>query len=90
MTLAPGDRVGQYSVIRCIGTGGVGTVYEVRHVVLGVDRALKLLHTTDPVAVERLLEEGRIQARLRHENLVGVLDTLTHHHQAGLVLEHAL
>ena len=87
MILQQGSRVGQYEVTRRIGVGGAGTVYEVRHVVLGVDRALKLLHTTFPMAVERLLEEGRIQAQIRHPNVVRVLDTLAVGNQAGLVME---
>ena len=37
----PNDTIGVYRVIRAIGEGGMGAVYEVEHTQLGVHYALK-------------------------------------------------
>ena len=39
--LKPGLVIGSYRVIRQLGAGGMGAVYEVEHVTLGVHYALK-------------------------------------------------
>ena len=39
--LNPGFVVGSYRIIRELGKGGMGAVYEVEHVTLGVHYALK-------------------------------------------------
>lgn len=76
--LKPGDVIGKYLVIRCLGIGGMGEVHLVRHQQLNAYRALKLLRTegmTDnPVFVERFLREARIASRIQHPNTVSVLD----------------
>lgn len=75
--LKPDDHIGAYRVIRPLGKGGMGDVYEVVHVKLGVHYALKTF-TLDSGHVrllkERFLAEGRVLARLRHPNLVRVFD----------------
>lgn len=75
----PGRLVGPYRIVRLIGRGGAGTVYEVEHVQLGVRYAMKTF-TYDPAAAnltylrEKFLEEGKLLARLRHPNLTRVFD----------------
>ena len=39
--LKPGFIVGSYRIVRALGEGGMGAVYEVEHVTLGVRYALK-------------------------------------------------
>ena len=39
--MEPGDTIGAYKIIRALGKGGMGTVYEVEHTALGVHYALK-------------------------------------------------
>ena len=71
------DKIGPYSVVRKLGQGGMGAVYEVVHLKLGVHYALKtfvLDHGHVKLLKERFLAEGRILARLRHPNLVRVFD----------------
>ena len=76
-TLKPNDQIGAYRIIRHLGKGGMGAVYEVVHTKLGVHYALKtftLDHGHVKLLKERFLAEGRILARLRHPNLVRVFD----------------
>ncbi len=70
-----------------LGSGGHATVYQVRHVDLGVVRALKVLHTADVVLRSRLLTEGRILAQLDHPNVVGVYDVFSLEGSPALVME---
>ena len=77
MVLQPNDSIGAYRIIRPLGKGGMGAVYEVVHTKLGVHYALKtftLDHGHVKLLKERFLAEGRILARLRHPNLVRVFD----------------
>ncbi len=77
MTLRPGETIGSYRVVRPLGKGGMGAVYEVEHVELGVRYALKVF-VRDHGDVEslraRFRTEGKALARLRHPNLVRVYD----------------
>ena len=77
MRLAPGETVGSYRLIRLIGQGGMGEVYEAEHTGLRKRMALKVF-TADGAKAEflrkRFLAEGRILARLDHPRLVKVHD----------------
>ena len=67
----------KYEVIRQLGRVGVGVVYQVRHVALDMILALKVLPRAlmeNPEMVTRFYREARILARLRHPNIVRVLD----------------
>ena len=68
---------GAYRVVRQLGRGGMGEVYEVEHPQLGVHYALKAFAREavgdDPLRV-RFLAEGRLLARLDHPRLVRVHD----------------
>ena len=68
---------GIYRVIRLLGRGGMGEVYEVEHPQLGVHYALKAFarEAADADALRaRFLAEGRLLARLDHPRLVRVHD----------------
>ena len=69
MTLAIGQVIDRYTVEGDIGEGGVATVYRVRHNTLGSLHALKVLHFHNPSIRERLVQEGRVQATLKHANV---------------------
>lgn len=71
------SRIGPYRIVRLLGQGGMGAVYEVVHEKLGTRSALKaftLDHGYVQLLKERFLAEGRILARLHHRNLVHVFD----------------
>ena len=78
---------GRFTVLGVIGEGGIATVYRVRHTSLQSDHALKLLHLQKGDTTRRLLIEGRIQARLRHPNVVAVTDVVDVDGATGLVME---
>ena len=84
----PGDFVGRFRIERLLGEGGIAEVYQVRHRQLGTVHALKLLTLHRPEQRARLLQEGQIQAQLRHPNLVAVTDVVDDDGQIGLVMEY--
>ncbi len=72
-----GRRIAGYRVVRELGRGGMGTVYEAVH--MGLDRpvALKVLGThaaPDSSARRRFLNEARTAAALHHTHIVPVFD----------------
>jgi tRNA A-37 threonylcarbamoyl transferase component Bud32 len=75
--LAPGDRVGDYVVHAALASGGYGAVYSVEHTLLGVARALKVLHSelfTTRAAVLRFEREVEVIRRIRHPHVVDLHD----------------
>ncbi len=86
--LASGDRVAERYVVESLaGRGGMAVVYRVQHAQLGSTHALKLLAMKGKALSWRLEQEGRIQARLRHPNILQVTDLVEHDGQIGLVME---
>ena len=79
--LEPGGMIDKYCVERCLGVGGMGAVYLVRHTQLKTMRALKLLHpdieADDPEYRERFIREAQFAARIQHPNIVAVMDVET-------------
>ena len=72
-----GETVGSYRIVRRIGVGGMGEVYEVEHLALGTRYALKtfVLESGDAAFLrERFLAEGRALARIEHPNVARVFD----------------
>jgi len=86
--LEPGHIVEKYEVVRTLGEGGMAVVYLVRHTTLETLHALKVLTVTGKSLRERLVDEGRVQARLQHPNIVRVLDVVDVDGQPGLVMDY--
>jgi serine/threonine-protein kinase len=74
--LEAGDAVERYVVERLLGEGGMADVYRVRHRTLQSPMALKVLRVNARSIQERLVQEGKLQAQLRHPNIVEVRDVL--------------
>ncbi|MES2570928.1 MAG: protein kinase, partial [Verrucomicrobiota bacterium] len=68
---------GGYRVLRLLGKGGMGAVYEAEQRSTGRRLALKVLgHTLDnPEMRQRFLREGQLAAAIRHPNSVTVFST---------------
>jgi hypothetical protein len=74
-----GRHIGDWSVTRELGRGGMGAVYLAEHDVTHEKVAMKELLITaaaDPVAVKRFLQEGEVMRRLGHPNIVAVRDII--------------
>lgn len=73
----PGQRFGPYVIVRPLGKGGMGQVYEAEEAESGRRVALKLLSRGlgDDEERERFLREGRLAASLSHPNCVYVFGT---------------
>ncbi len=70
------ETIGGYRLLRVLGAGGMGMVYEAEHVATGRRVALKLItadHAGDATAVERFRQEGRLAAMIAHPRCVFVL-----------------
>lgn len=72
---SPGDiLVERYRLEAVVGEGGMGIVWAATQLATGRRVALKTLRRNSDDDVARILQEGRILARLRHRNLTQVLD----------------
>jgi eukaryotic-like serine/threonine-protein kinase len=70
-------QIGDYRIVREVGRGGMGVVYEAEQISLGRRVALKLLLGQvlgDRKAQERFLREAKSAARLHHTNIVPVFE----------------
>ncbi|HEX7665882.1 MAG TPA: serine/threonine-protein kinase, partial [Polyangiaceae bacterium] len=68
---------GKYKLLRLLGDGGMGSVYEAQHEVLGTRVAIKVLHADlarRPGLIERFLQEARVAAQIESPNVVRVSD----------------
>lgn len=75
LILAPGDLIeDRYRVLRPIGAGGMGTVYEVERIRDARRLALKVTTGSDELIVARLAREAQIAAQVVHPNVVGIVD----------------
>jgi formylglycine-generating enzyme required for sulfatase activity len=71
----PVTDLGDFRLLREVGRGGMGVVYEAEQVSLGRRVAIKVLPATlfrDPVKRRRFEREARAAARLHHTNIVPV------------------
>ena len=90
MDFSSGSLLGTYYRIEePIGQGGMATVYRARHTVLDSIHAIKVLlpHLAEDRDVRmRFLQEGRIQAGVRHPHILPVTDLINEPGCAGLVM----
>ena len=74
--LQSGNELGDFRLLRLLGQGGMGAVWEAEQISLPRKVALKLLHpelTQSPKHLERFHREAEAGARLNHRHIVGTL-----------------
>ncbi len=89
-TLGEGTRLGKYQIVRLLGQGGMGAVYEAFHTEIGKRVAIKTLApqvAAIPGARQRFLREAQLTSRLRHPHIVDLTDMGTEGRIAYLVME---
>jgi serine/threonine-protein kinase len=67
----------KYRIVRVIGVGGMGTVYEAEHILISWHVALKILSqefVADPDVVERFFLEATSASAIGHPNIVEIYD----------------
>jgi serine/threonine protein kinase len=77
MAVAAGQTFGNFQVVRLLGEGGFGEVYEAENPFLQRRAAIKIMHTgmdQDPELVRRFLNEARAASAIRHPNIIDVFD----------------
>jgi serine/threonine-protein kinase len=86
-----GDVVGDYTVIGIAGSGGMGVVYKIEHVITKRIEAMKLLPpglSSDPEQARRFEREIQLQARLHHPNIVALYTAVRDSGSIALVMEY--
>src|SRR6266850_6557327 len=68
---------GKYKLLRLLGEGAAGNVWEAENLLVGRHVAIKILHASvasRPDMQQRFLAEARLSAKLAHPNVVDVYD----------------
>jgi WD40 repeat protein len=86
-TLAEGAMVGRFVIVRQLGAGGMGTVYEARDPELSRSVAVKLMREPDRHLAMRLLREAQALAQLQHPNVVTVYELGIQEDQLFIAME---
>ena len=90
MAFEAGQRVGDYEVVRVLGTGGLGEVYEVRHVIAQRAEAMKVLLPDQRSGVEigeRFRREIQMLGALSHPFIASLHNAFYHDGQLIMIME---
>lgn len=72
------EKLGNYRLLNCLGSGGMGSVYEAEESDSGQRVALKVIHpdlVTSSQAMDRFIREGKLASSVSHPRCVFVLET---------------
>jgi serine/threonine protein kinase len=84
----PGAVLGHYKIIRRLGAGGMGVVYEAEDLKLGRHVAIKLLSGAgEPAALDRFWREARAVSALNHPGICTLYEINETEQQPFLVME---
>ena len=82
--------IGKYKITRLIGEGGMASVYEAEHEMLGTKVAIKVLNpilSANAQIKERFRNEAKLLASLDHPNITKVIDFDEQPQQLSIVME---
>lgn len=85
--MKPGQSVDRFEIVRLLGQGGMGAVYEARDPDLARAVALKLIHEPDAHRSMRFLREAQALAQLQHPNVVAVYEVGTDGDRVFIAME---
>jgi serine/threonine protein kinase len=83
--------IGKYKITRLIGEGGMASVFEAEHEMLGTRVAIKVLNpilSTNTQIKERFRNEARLMASLDHPNITKVIDFDEQPQQLSIIMEY--
>ena len=83
--------IGKYKITRLIGEGGMASVYEAEHEMLGTKVAIKVLNpilSANAQIKERFRNEAKLMASLDHPNITKVIDFDEQPQQLSIVMEY--
>lgn len=75
-SLQPGEKLASYTILRRVGRGAMGEVYEAEDESLQRQVALKLIHAVD--SKDSIRDEARVIAQINHPNVVTVYEVGEH------------
>ena len=85
------STIGKYKISRLIGEGGMASVYEAEHEMLGTKVAIKVLNpilSANSQIKERFRNEAKLMASLDHPNITKVIDFDEQPQQLSIVMEY--
>jgi serine/threonine-protein kinase len=86
-----GETIGNFKVVKRLGTGGMGEVWLGEQQSIGTHVAIKLMNadvSRDTEHVQRFFNEARAVSRIQHAGIVKIFDVGTHGGRAYLIMEY--
>jgi eukaryotic-like serine/threonine-protein kinase len=90
MSFEIGDIVGTYRILQRLGSGAVGAVYKVEHIITKRVEAMKVVApdaSSTPEQDQRFLREIRLQAGLSHPNIAAVHNAFRENGHLVMIME---